>query len=127
MKTFAAYLLIGAGNTGLTLGVIYVLISHTGIHHVLANFCGYVAGIISSFWLNRRFTFESTGKWNWQLLGFLATFGTSYLISLGALLALVRVDIFPYWLNTIASLGTYTVASFFLNKHLVFNRPQKHQ
>lgn len=125
MKVFAKYLLVGGVNTALTLSVIYLLIVGLDVHHLLANFMGYLLGFLCSFVLNKRFTFRAQGETLWEFIGFSISFGLAYALSVGALLLFMQIELLPYVLCTVLSMGTYTVASFILNKSFVFTQDSR--
>jgi putative flippase GtrA len=72
MGNFAA---IGVSNTLIDLGIYAVLSGLLGIHPVVANTLSYSVGTISSYLMNRRWTFRDRGSTHpaGQLMAFCAT------------------------------------------------------
>ncbi len=60
---FAKYGIIGVSNTLITAIVIWVLLKQVNALDWIANFVGYVAGILNSFVWNRKWTFSSAHSW----------------------------------------------------------------
>lgn len=80
------YNLIGLLNTAVTVMVVFVLHQGFNIPVIFANFLGYVAGGINSYWLNRTWNFKSQNAHGPEIIRFLVVFGVSYLLNLGVLL-----------------------------------------
>ncbi len=74
------YSLVGMLNAVIGFSVIAAL-TYSGVGPVLSNACGYAAGLLTSFFLNRLFTFNSMNRGR-TLLPFLISFGISYLANL---------------------------------------------
>lgn len=72
--------MVGVVNTFISFCIIYVLIELLFVHDLLANFLGYVSGFISSFFLNRAWTFKSEGSVKKEGLGFVIVFSVCYTI-----------------------------------------------
>ncbi len=72
--------MVGVVNTFISFCIIYVLIELLFVHDLLANFLGYVSGFISSFFLNRAWTFKSEGSVKKEGLGFVIVFSICYCI-----------------------------------------------
>lgn len=125
---------IGILNTGITLITIYLLMSYTKIDYRIANFIGYVVGLINSFTLNRLWTFKSTGNILKETLFFLLIFAIVFPIELLSLilfkdiLILLIPDYFAgdeKFAEKIAQLpaaAIYTVLGFIGNKFLTFSK-----
>jgi putative flippase GtrA len=113
------YGVVGAGNTLLTAGVIWLMM-RCGIGDVLANGIGYAAGMLNSFVWNRQWTFRSKESWLASGLRFFAVFLLSYALQLGVFLLLRRyLSIDPYC-NQLLAMTVYTLANFLLNKYVTF-------
>jgi putative flippase GtrA len=114
------YGVVGLGNTLLTAGVIWVMMHWGGTGDVMANFTGYVAGVLNSFFWNRQWTFRSKASWVGSGLRFLAVFLVCYVLQLAVFLLLRRIlPIDPYY-NQLLAMGVYTLANFVLNKYVTF-------
>ncbi len=109
----------GAINTLLSLAIIFALKDLAGVGDVVANLCGYVAGLGCSFLLNRRWTFEHTAHWLPALLRFVAVFAGSYLVNIALVLALLRAGVEGH-LAHLAGMPLYTAAFYFGCRHFVF-------
>ena len=59
---FIRYCIVGAMNTAITLGVIYLCHSILGWGEYLSNVIGYIAGLINSFLWNRAWVFRAQGS-----------------------------------------------------------------
>jgi putative flippase GtrA len=57
-QQFIRFLLIGGINFILN-SVTYTVLVILGIHYLISSGIGWIIGVISSYWLNRHFTFKS--------------------------------------------------------------------
>ena len=125
------YGLVGIVNTLLTAVIIWiVLFLFSGINNrtplpvsilFLANALGYTAGLISSFVLNRNWTFESKANGKNSFVRFFLVFLLCYSIQL----------VVVWWLNKevpgisayvcqLVGMAVYAVLNFTLNKYYTF-------
>lgn len=112
-RHFVIYCLIGFINTGVDLGV-YWLLCFFGMHHLIANIFSYHCGIVCSFLLNGNYNFKVKDKWLQRFLSFyiicLLGFGLSELCIylcvdicglhqlLGKLISIIVVTLFQFLL-----------------------------
>jgi putative flippase GtrA len=61
-SSLVRFLIVGVGNTLLSMAVEFGLYNLAGLNPVLSSAVGYVAGATMSFFLNRSFTFHSEEK-----------------------------------------------------------------
>lgn len=85
---FLRFLAVGLVNTAVGLGMIFALKALAGWGDIQANIAGYAAGLVTSFVLNRRWTFMHDGDWSGALLRFVAVFAIAYAANLLLLLHL---------------------------------------
>jgi putative flippase GtrA len=116
------YGIVGAGNTLLSLCVIWVMMKALGYSDVVSNIAGYAAGLLNSFIWNRQWTFKSSDPWMGSALRFGFVFGLCYLLQLGALVYLNgHLSIDPYY-NQIIAMICYTAVNFLMNKYFTFKK-----
>jgi putative flippase GtrA len=114
------FVLVGAVNTLLGLGIILASKFFLGLADVAANALGYAVGLTVSFVLNKRWTFGHSGAWRQSALRFLAAAAISYAVNLGVLLALIHwFQVDSYVAQGIAA-AHYTVCFYLLSKFAVF-------
>jgi putative flippase GtrA len=134
------YVIVGAGNTILSLAVIWMMTKKAGCTEALSNFTGYVIGLINGFFLNRKWTFNSTGNVFGSAVKFLLVFAVCYLLQFSILLLLNRycpqnpplyLLLKPVWkvlkidalfYIQILSMMVYTAANFLINKYYTFKK-----
>lgn len=61
-NSFFRFLLVGVGNTLLSMVITFCLYNLAGVPPVISSAIAYVAGAIMSFFLNRHFTFHSKAE-----------------------------------------------------------------
>ena len=82
IKKIKRFLLVGIVNAISGYTLIILLYRLLNFHFYLANFFGYLFGLIISFILNRKFVFKSKGKIKSQILKFLFSFFLSYFLNI---------------------------------------------
>jgi putative flippase GtrA len=122
MKQLIKFVIVGVLNTILGYGVIFGCMYLLGMDPVISNVIGYLIGLMLSYTLNRKVTFQSTSKSKTELVRFLAVFLIAYFANLAVLMILIRVGIFHEVINQIGAGAVYVFFSFFLNKYYVFYR-----
>jgi putative flippase GtrA len=88
----------------------------------ISNVCGYIAGLINSFFWNRYWTFKSGGPVAVEGFLFLAVFGVCYGLQFLALLLLVEKLHVSENLSQPLALVVYTGFNFLLNKLITFRK-----
>ncbi|MBO5053921.1 MAG: GtrA family protein [Muribaculaceae bacterium] len=129
---FIKYGIVGAMNTMLTLGVIFLCKSCLGLNPYVSNGLGYAIGLINSFIWNRRWVFKADGSLSRHALYFLLGFAICYAVQLLVVWLLnksafgdLRVDVMGmvisgYGLATLIGNVVYTICNFIYNKVVVF-------
>jgi putative flippase GtrA len=112
--------LVGVLNTGITLGMIFVLMKGLRVHYALSNCIGYALGFLSSFVFNKKWTFQSKGNVSREGVLFGAVFGVCYLIQLGALLLMKETMNIKADYAQLLAIAVYTGLNFMLNKLITF-------
>jgi putative flippase GtrA len=113
---------VGLLNTCITLGIIYVLMS-IGVDYLVANFVGYVLGLVNSFVWNKLWIFKvQNGALLREIILFLAVFGVCYALQMGALVGFVKIMGVPKSLAQCGAMVIYTGLNFVLNKLVIFKK-----
>lgn len=128
-KEISTFLAIGIINTLVGLTSIYLLFNLLHISYWLATFIGNAIGMIVSYLLNKRFTFQNKGRFSSSLLRFFLVVLLCYYVSYWVGLHLSRfvVIIFPFLLSykgdvsILVGAGLYTISNYFGQKFFVFN------
>lgn len=136
MIHFVKYNIIGLVNTVITLVLVWFLHQLLNVPVVAANFLGYVAGGLNSYFWNKFWNFKSTNSHRQDAWRFLIVFSSSYLINLGVLLGMeyllfhyepliefsekVRAFAKPGYIAHVVANIVYVFVSFFLYKKVVF-------
>lgn len=130
---FIRYCIVGAINTAITLGVIFLCHSILGMGEYISNVIGYIAGLINSFLWNRAWVFRAQGSRTRQAIRFAIGFAICYGIQLAVVFALCHTALTSYHLSlssditltgyaiaTLIGNVTYTIANYLYNKHITF-------
>lgn len=132
MMQFVRYCIVGALNTMVCLGVIFVCKSLVGVNPYLSNILGYAAGLINSFLWNKQWVFRTHGGYSREALRFLAGFALCYVLQLAVVFALntspfgkFEVGIFGFVLSgygiaTLLGNVVYTLANYVYNRLVTF-------
>lgn len=122
MTRFARYLVAGALNTAWGYLVIFGLMYLVGLSPEASNVGGYLVGLVTSYLLNRAFTFRTRGLKGPEFARFLFFFAVAF----GANFAMLKVllDTFavdPALAQILAGV-VYVLVSYALNRSFVFRR-----
>lgn len=129
---FVKYCIVGALNTMVCLGVIFVCKSLVGVNPYLSNILGYSAGLINSFLWNKQWVFRTHGGYSREAMRFLAGFALCYLMQLAVVFVLntspfgkFEVGIFGFVLSgygiaTLLGNIVYTLANYVYNRLVTF-------
>ena len=132
--------IVGVVNTLITLAIIWFMTKRAGCSEALSNFVGYFTGLMSSFFLNRKWTFDSKGNMLGGALKFFLVFAVCYLLQFGVLLYLNRtcpddpplysllepvlmaLKIDTLFYIQIIAMVVYTALNFMFNKYFTFKK-----
>jgi putative flippase GtrA len=114
---FARYVVVGLANTLVSLMVIFGLLLVTGMSPYAANAAGYAAGLVSSYLLNRRWTFRSDRPHASAIPHFVAVFLVSYACNL--VTVKLTIDAIGGF-SQVAAAIVYVVVSFAGNRVFAF-------
>jgi len=118
---FLKFLLVGLGNTVITLITIYLLLEIFQIDYKISNLIGYLLGLINSFVWSKFWVFKQIDrKFVKEIILFFIFFGICYLIQLYVLELCVEIIQINVFLSQIFSMGIYTILNFTLNKLFTF-------
>lgn len=115
------FCIVGIGNTSIDLSVFFVL-TFGGVPYLIAQVLAYSAGVVNSFLLNRKWTFQVEGKTTWgEMSGFLLVNLSSLLLSSLSLFILYDTCHMQLWLSKVAATGICMLVNFTASRHFVFN------
>lgn len=125
IKQFIVFVGVGAVNTCVSLSIILILSQWVGLHYMLSNFLGYLAGLGIGFTLHSQVTFREKRKNSDKtLLEFLRSFAfifsVAYMCQLLLLYILVDVIRINDALAQVVAVGMYTMINFLGNRFWTF-------
>ena len=85
-----------------------------------SNFTGYALGLVSSYILNRKYTFKSNQKRHNEIVRFLAVFFVAYALNFVTLVIFIHRLAMPEWISQVLAGIVYIVSSYIMNKCYVF-------
>lgn len=118
-RQFATFLVVGAANTLAGLAVIFGCLRFLDLPPLAANAAGYAVGLVVSFLLNGRFTFQRAPMSAATFVRFVLVIGVAYLANAAAVLALSPAN---RYLAQVAGMAIYTILSFAGCRLFVFRR-----
>jgi putative flippase GtrA len=119
LRSFCLYVICGGGGV-LVDFCLFALLINFGINYQFANACGYLAGTLLSFVLNRRFTFQVFDDPYGRLFKFLSVAMTGFLASWGLIVVLVEMLSIPPLAAKLIVLVVVVVLQFTLNSLWTF-------
>ncbi len=122
---FLRFCTVGMGNTAVDFTAFF-LMTLGGVPHLLAQTLAYSAGVLNSFFLNRRWTFGITSKAHFsEVARFIVVNGLSLLVSAGLLFILHDVNHLNLWISKLTATGTAIIVNFMGSRIWVFAEHQK--
>lgn len=119
---FSRFVVVGIFNTLLGYAIIFGAMYLLRMSPVASNVSGYSIGLLSSFILNRTFTFRSIGKRSAELARFLAVFAIAVGANLATLYVLVNLFFFHAGFSQVLAGIVYVIISYIMNKNIVFRQ-----
>ena len=124
MSQLIRFILVGAFNTILGYGIIFFFMYIINLSPEFSNVIGYMATLIVSYFLHRRYTFRIEQKKNIMFFYFLMVFIISYCANLAILVILVRAMSIHAGISQFVAGAVYVCTSYLLNKYYAF-RPSE--
>lgn len=118
-STLIKFLVVGVLNTLLTLIIILGLKYFYSFNDVIANFNGYVIGLICSYTLNKKWTFNHTGNMSSSIFKFVMTFFVAYVANIIFVVMFIKTGINSY-LSHLLAMPIYTIIFYFGSRFFVF-------
>ncbi len=118
---FTKFVLIGFVNTAIHYSVFILLFRVFGVLMLVASGIGYSLGVLNSFIMNRKWTFEMNNKANIpEFTKFVIVNVVSLIVNLGALRVLVQnIGLIPE-LGQVGAIGASIIVNFVGNKWWTF-------
>ena len=122
IKKIIRFLLVGIVNaiSGYTLIILFY--SFLNFHFYLANFIGYLFGLIISFILNKNFVFKAKGKIIGQFQKFIFSFFLSYFLNIFVFYICSEFTNLNYYLALLISSCFYSASFFILCNFFTFKK-----
>ena len=117
--TFLLYCLCGGAGVSTDYLAFYLMVS-AGVWYQTANVCGYLAGTVLSFVLNRAFTFRMKDDVLKRLAMFVSVGGCGYLCSASLLWLLVRELYLDPRIAKLVTLPVVVALQYTLNRRFSF-------
>lgn len=122
---FLCFCIVGLGNTFVDFTVFFLL-NLGGVPYLPAQALAYSAGVVNSYFLNRRWTFRVVRKAGALEIGsFIIVNGLSLLVASGSLVILHDLNHLNLWLSKIIATGGGMVVNYVGNRLWVFAENQK--
>lgn len=122
IRQFSRYVAIGVG-TNATLYGAYLALTALGLRPTIAMTLVYVTGTISSFYLNRRWAFQSTQPYGNALARYVLLYASGYILNYAGLAHLPVMLRLPHQLVQICLMGGLVVYFFLMLRLWVFRQP----
>jgi putative flippase GtrA len=114
------FAVVGAANTLVGLVTIFAAKALLEPGDVVANALGYGVGVLSSFVLNRQWTFQDTGSIGPTMARFLLAFAAAYGLNLASVLLLIEPFQVNSYLAQAFGIIPYTTGFYVLSRYMVF-------
>ena len=122
---FLCFCTVGLGNTFVDYTVFFLL-NLGGVPYLLAQVLAYSAGVVNSYFFNRKWTFRVVKKVDALEVGsFIIVNGLSLLISSGSLAILHNMNHLNLWFSKFIATGAGMVVNYIGSRLWVFADNQK--
>ena len=126
-KSIPKFLLVGVGNTLLSMVLMFLL---EGLGYWPSTAIAYVAGAVMSFFLNRHFTFHSEETLLRSAVKFALNVAVCYVVAYALAQPIARwvlggTGMAPLWqerLTKLGGMGLYTVLNYFGQRFFAFQK-----
>lgn len=116
----ARFIIVG-GLCSVVYYVIYSALLFCSVQYQLAGCIGYVSGTISSYFLNKKWTFKSGNTHSLKQVSlFVLNYVTALSVNLGVLTLLVSEFHINKFISAIFAIGFSAIASYLGNRFIVF-------
>ncbi|MGX3098454.1 GtrA family protein [Helicobacter sp. 23-1046] len=122
-SSLVVYGLVGVANTCVGLGLC-LLLTFLGLVPEVANLLGNIAGVINSYFLNKKFTFKSKNSHKQDAWRFGVAMGIAYLANLATLSISHRICGVDVYIAQILASVVYTIVGYFISKFWAFKTSQ---
>ena len=119
LRQSVRYVSVGLGSN-LLLYVCYLALTMHGIGHKFSMSIAYIAGVMISFFVNRRWSFGHTGSAHWALARYIGAYLIGYFLNLLILIAGVDFLEFPHQVVQAAAIVVVAGTLFIIHKCWVF-------
>jgi len=119
--TVIRFAIVGLINTLFGLLIIYSCKWFVGLGDILSNIIGYSAGLLLSFILNKKWTFNDQSDPVVAILKFSLVIGCAYLINLAVVLTFIHYLLIDSYLAQAMGIAPYAILTYLGSRHWVFN------
>lgn len=112
--------LVGLANTGFTFALIFILEKVMGFNYLIVNPISYLLPTLSSFYLNKKWTFKSEGKVKKEGALFFIVIGIAWSIQYCLLYILVEKLKFDPFVSQAIGMVMFTGMNFLGQKFVTF-------
>lgn len=116
---FVRYLIAGGLNAAISFPTIYICLT-LGFSPLLSNIGGFSVGILISFFLAKRFVFQSRRRTRPEMARFVLAFCVSFLANILALEFLTLQTDVPQMVAQLGAISVYVGMMFCLSRLVVF-------
>jgi len=120
--SFRRYLAVGLINTSITLSIIYLLKLTINLNDIFANVIGYSAGLTVSFFVNKKWTFNSKSNNDFIYFKFISVFAVAYFANLLVVMFSINYLNIDSYISHAIGIPAYTVIGYLGNRFFVFRK-----
>lgn len=116
------FIIVGIFNTIFGYSIIFSSMYIFNFSPIISNFLGYSISFFVSFFMHKKFTFNSTNSNFLEIIRFLITFIISYFFNIIVLLIMLYIFKSDIGLSQVIAGFFYVIISFYLNNSFVFKK-----
>ncbi|MGE0188273.1 MAG: GtrA family protein [Steroidobacteraceae bacterium] len=117
--------LTGVLNTAVGIGTIFALKWFFDWADTPANFCGYALGVMVSYYVNSRWTFQYRAALHAKVLPYALVLSCAYLVNLGCVHFFIQILKVNSYLAQVTGVIPYSLLTYVLLRRYVFVSAQE--
>mgnify|MGYP001024444617 CR=1 FL=1 len=120
INQFIKFCMVGSLGTIVNYSIFFILLNKFQVFYIAASGTGFIISVFLAFYLNKKYTFQITGKTKSSLIKYFSVNLFSLLIGLIFLAYLVENLLINVYLSNLLVIGVQTISNFLGSKFIAF-------
>lgn len=120
INQFIKFCMVGSLGAIVNYSIFFILLNKFQVFYIAASGMGFILSVFLAFYLNKKYTFQITGKTKSSLIKYFSVNLFSLLIGLIFLAYLVENLLINVYLSNLLVIGVQTISNFLGSKFIAF-------